>query len=84
MKRGRVVNIFCSTFTDVPETVQQKDINEAEITLKWIEPEHNGANITQHSTYQRIANDEQWARLAMITNTTETGICCRSGERRGV
>ena len=71
MKRGRVVNIFYSTFTDVPETVQQKDINEAEITLKWIEPEHNGANITQHSIYQRIANDEQWARLAMITNTTE-------------
>jgi len=67
---GSVVDIFYSTFTDVPETVQQKGINEAEITLKWIEPEHNGANITKYSIYQRIANDERWTKLAMITNTT--------------
>ena len=59
------------TFTDVPEKVQQKDINEAEITLKWEEPVNNGANITQYSVYQRTANDKRWIKLAIVNDISK-------------
>ena len=37
------------------------------MTLKWEEPENNGAVILQYSIYQRIANDERWTNLKNIT-----------------
>jgi len=41
------------------------------ITLKWKEPENNGAAITKYSVYQRTVNDEEWTKLKDITNTSK-------------
>ena len=36
------------------------------MTLKWKEPENNGGAITRYTIYQRVANDEQWTRVAVL------------------
>ena len=41
------------------------------MTLKWEEPENNGAVILHYSIYQRIANDEQWTNLKNITDISK-------------
>ena len=61
---------FFNIHIDVPEpvvvTANIKD--DREVILKWKEPENNGAAITQYSIYQRVANDEQWTRVAVIND----------------
>lgn len=39
------------------------EVMHDEITLKWKEPENNGAAITQYSVYQRTGNDQRWRKL---------------------
>ena len=51
--------------------MEQKEIKGGEITLKWEEPENNGAAITQYSVYQRILNDEQWTKIGTITEISK-------------
>ena len=70
--------IACSLFqyfnvrTDVPDPVVfEANVNDDEVTLKWKEPENNGANITQYSIYQRIGNDEQWTMVTVINDISK-------------
>ena len=41
------------------------------ITLKWKEPENNGAAIRKYSVYQRFVNDKEWKKLEDITDTSK-------------
>ena len=41
------------------------------MTLKWKEPENNGAVITQYSIYQRIVNDKQWTKVEVINDISK-------------
>ena len=49
-------------------TAEEKD---GAITLKWKEPENNGAAITKYSVYQRFVNDKEWKKLEDITDTSK-------------
>ena len=66
-KKLKIVIIFFN-LADVPMAVKQKEIMYADVTLTWDEPANNGANITQYYIYQRIAGDDQWKRLAVLTD----------------
>ena len=68
--RKKIVINF-AFIADVPEVVKQKDITDAEITLKWEEPVNNGANVTQYSVYQRIRNYERWRTVVVITDISK-------------
>jgi len=66
-----VVKIHFDICTDIPAPVQlTAEVEGSEITLKWTEPENNGAPITKYSVYQRIVNDEQWQKVEDITDTS--------------
>ena len=41
------------------------------MTLRWEEPENNGAVITQYSIYERIGNEEQWKRVDVINDISK-------------
>lgn len=41
------------------------------MTLRWEEPENNGAVITQYSIYQRTGNEEQWTRVEVINDMSK-------------
>ena len=41
------------------------------MTLKWKEPENNGAVIVRYTIYKRIANDEQWTRVVDINDISK-------------
>ena len=41
------------------------------MTLRWEEPENNGAVITQYSIYQRTGNEEQWTRVDVINDISK-------------
>ena len=61
-----------NTRTDAPDPVFfEVDVNDDEVTLKWKEPENNGAAITQYSIYQRIVNDEEWTMVADINDISK-------------
>jgi len=47
------------------------EIEGSEITLKWTEPENNGAPITKYSVYQRFVNDQKWTEPKDITDTSK-------------
>ena len=38
------------------------------IILKWKEPQSNGASIAEYSVYQRFVNDDDWRKIASITD----------------
>ena len=41
------------------------------ISLKWKEPENNGAAIKKYSVYQRFVNDKEWKKREDITDTSK-------------
>ena len=43
-------------------------VNDGEITLKWEEPDNNGAAITKYDVYQRIVKDK-WKNIETIKDT---------------
>ena len=47
------------------------EIKDDEITLKWKEPDNNGAAITLYTVYQRIVSDEQWQKIGTITDISK-------------
>ena len=47
------------------------DVEDDKVTLKWKEPENNGAVITGYTIYQRIENDQQWTRVAVINDISK-------------
>ena len=67
-----LIFVLLCYFEDVPEAVVITDeVKDGEITLKWEEPDKNGAAITQYDIYQRIANDKTWKNIATIKDTSE-------------
>ena len=63
---------FLCYFVDVPEAVVITDEEkDGEITLKWKEPDKNGAAITQYDIYQRIVNDKTWKNIGTIKDTSK-------------
>ena len=57
---------------DVPAPVKlTAEEKSGEITLKWDEPESNGAAITQYSVYQRMLNDKEWDNPKNITDISK-------------
>jgi len=57
---------------DAPAPVQLTvEAKGSEITLKWKEPENNGAAITKYLIYQRNVNDKEWKKLEGITDTSK-------------
>ena len=67
-----VIFVFVCYFVDVPEAVVVTgEVNDGEITLKWEEPDNNGAAITQYDVYQRIVNDKTWTNIGTIKDTSK-------------
>ena len=55
----------------VPSAVAFKyELNVDEITLKWEEPNNNGAEITIYTVYYGTINDEQWKETEKITDVS--------------
>ena len=46
------------------------ELNADEITLKWDEPNNNGAEITMYTVYYGTLNDEQWEETEKITDVS--------------
>ena len=46
------------------------ELNADEITLKWEEPNNNGAEITMYTVYYGTLNDEQWKETKNITDVS--------------
>ena len=46
------------------------ELNADEITLKWEEPNDNGAEITMYTVYYGTLNDEQWKETKKITDVS--------------
>ena len=56
---------------DVPSAVAfTYELNVDEITLKWKEPNKNGAEITIYTVYYGTLNDEQWKETEKITDVS--------------
>ena len=53
---------FLPFYADAPDTVKVTD----GIILKWKESDNNGAIIIEYSVYQRLANDDEWKKIATI------------------
>ena len=67
-----LIFVLLCYFEDVPEAVVITDeVKDGEITLKWEEPDKNGAAITQYDIYQRIVNDKMWKNIGTIKDTSE-------------
>ena len=47
------------------------ELNADEITLKWKEPNGNGADITMYTVYYGTQSDEQWKETTKITDVSE-------------
>ena len=45
-------------------------LNADEITLKWKEPNNNGAEITVYTVYHGTLNDKQWKETKNITDVS--------------
>ena len=46
------------------------ELKADEITLKWEEPNNNGAEITMYTVYYGIQSDEQWKETKKITDVS--------------
>ena len=46
------------------------ELKADEITLKWEEPDNNGAEITVYTVYYGTQSDEQWKETKKITNVS--------------
>ena len=46
------------------------ELNADEITLKWEEPNNNGAEITMYTVYYGTQSDEQWKETEKITDVS--------------
>ena len=46
------------------------ELKADEITLKWEEPNNNGAEITMYTVYYGTQNDEQWKETIKITDVS--------------
>ena len=46
------------------------ELKADEITLKWEEPNNNGAEITMYTVYYGIESDEQWKDTEKITDVS--------------
>ena len=46
------------------------ELKADEITLKWEEPNNNGAEITWYTVYHGALNDEQWEETKKITDVS--------------
>ena len=46
------------------------ELKADEITLKWEEPNNNGAEITVYTVYYGTQNDEQWKETKKITDVS--------------
>ena len=46
------------------------ELNADEITLKWVEPINNGAEITMYTVYHGTLNDKQWKETKKITDVS--------------
>ena len=46
------------------------ELKADEITLKWEEPNNNGAEITMYTVYYGTQNDEQWKDTEKITDVS--------------
>ena len=46
------------------------ELKADEITLKWEEPNNNGAEITIYTVYYGTLNDEQWKETEKITDVS--------------
>ena len=46
------------------------ELNVDEITLKWEEPNNNGAEITMYTVYYGTQSDEQWKETEKITDVS--------------
>ena len=46
------------------------ELKADEITLKWEEPNNNGAEITMYTAYYGSLNDEQWEQTDNITDVS--------------
>ena len=44
------------------------ELKADEITLKWVEPNNNGAEITMYTVYYGTLNEEQWRETENITD----------------
>ena len=67
-----IILVFLCCFEDVPEAIVITDkVKDGEITLKWEEPDKNGAAITQYDIYQRIVNDKTWKNIGTIKETSK-------------
>ena len=61
-----------NNFTDVPEPVAvTAEVKDDEVTLKWKEPDNNGAVIMRYTIYKRIGNDEQWTMVDVINDISK-------------
>ena len=46
------------------------ELKADEITLKWVEPNNNGAEITMYTVYYGTQSDEQWKETEKITDVS--------------
>ena len=50
------------------------ETKDTELTIKWNEPQNNGAPITQYTVYQRTVSDDgkprQWSKIKVIDNAS--------------
>ena len=46
------------------------ELKAHEVTLKWEEPNNNGAEITMYTVYYGTQNDEQWKETEKITDVS--------------
>ena len=59
-------------FIDVPEpVVATAEVKDDEVTLKWKEPDNNGADIIRYTIYKRIGNDQQWTMVEVINDISK-------------
>ena len=59
-------------------TAETKD---AEITIKWNEPQNNGAPVTQYAVYQRTVSDDRtprdWNTINVITDPLDRHVAVK-------
>lgn len=57
---------------DVPAAVAfTAKLKDGEVTLRWSKPNDKGANITEYSVYQRTENNEQWKKIAVLSDVSK-------------
>ena len=57
------------------------ETKEVEVTIKWNEPQNNGASITQYTVYQRTVSDDgtprKWYTLYVILDLSDRKVAVK-------